>query len=340
MAENDKPGAETQAGGAQEESLAIRKQRERDVLGSADEEEEEESAAAGGPGDSDDAKRERMRRRRERQRADYRELKQLVADQAKTIGQLEQLTRGVAHRTFENEATNVDAELLRAQSLLDQAKVRRKEALAKGDADAMDALDEQIYTARRSIEQLQAAKEKYAEAKARGGPPRREDDGGGNGHTEPRQQQDVRAHPQTRRHATTWLEANPWYDEAGAESDDEDTQIAAGIDAALLRQGYDPREKSYWKELDKRIAKRLPHLAEYSRSSDEDEEDDGDRGGRRKPRQMVSGRGSEGSGERRGNQALSRVRREALREAGYTEGTPEWDRMVKRYATYDKEQSH
>ena len=56
-------------------------------------------------------------------------------------------------------------------------------------------------------------------------------------------------------HAQQFIKDNNWYDPQGR---DEDSSIVLAIDAALGRDGFDPRSADYWDELKRRAARRLP----------------------------------------------------------------------------------
>lgn len=138
----------------------------------------------------------------------------------------------------------------------------------------------------------------------------------------------------------TWHERNTWFDFGRR---DEDSAIAGAIDDMLMRDGYDPRTPEYYDELDKRVGRRLPHLAQGGGKGngiddDDDLDDTGDqRGGDRKPggpRFRVGGK------ERplRSNEVhISRERREAMEEAGVWEDPVLRKKYLKRYSEWDRE---
>ena len=137
----------------------------------------------------------------------------------------------------------------------------------------------------------------------------------------------------------TWHDRNTWFDFGRR---DEDSAIAGAIDDMMIRDGYDPRTPEYYEELDKRVGRRLPHLAQGgSRGNGADDDDDLDtgdrRGGERKPggpRFRVGGK------ERplRSNEVhISRERREAMEEAGVWEDPVLRKKYLKRYSEWDRE---
>jgi len=120
--------------------------------------------------------------------------------------------------------------------------------------------------------------------------------------------------------------------------------IVGAIDDMMVRDGWDPRTPEYYDELDNRVARRLPHLAQKGKGgngADDDLDDDpGDGGGARKPggpRFRVGGR------ERplKSNEVhISRERREAMEEAGVWEDPVLRKNYLKRYAEWDKEHAN
>ena len=81
------------------------------------------------------------------------------------------------------------------------------------------------------------------------------------------------ADPVVNSYAKDWISKNPWYDVNGG---DEDSRIVLEIDTRLAAEGYVPRTELYWKELDKRVRRNLPHRFESKgrlSSDDQDSED-------------------------------------------------------------------
>lgn len=128
--------------------------------------------------------------------------------------------------------------------------------------------------------------------------------------------------------AEKWAAKNSWFNANGS---DPDSLAAKAIDAQLSAEGFDPSSKKYWRELDRRIADRLPHRFA----------DDGDSGytapersGRRGP--PVSGsRDISPPGSRRVYISPDRV--QAMKEAGYWDDPVLRQRMIKRYQETDRE---
>jgi hypothetical protein len=141
--------------------------------------------------------------------------------------------------------------------------------------------------------------------------------------------------------ARDWHRRNPWFD---FNRSDEDSAIAGAIDDTMMREKkLDPRTEAYWKEFDRRIAKRLPKRAVKSNGHADDEDDDvDDPSPEPKARKNGGPRFRRGGADRQlgANQVyLSRDRLEALKEAGIEEGTPQYQRMLKRYRDHDHDKS-
>lgn len=128
--------------------------------------------------------------------------------------------------------------------------------------------------------------------------------------------------------AERWASENTWFNPNG---NDPDSIAAKAIDAGLVAEGYDPSTQKYWKELDRRIADRLPH-----RFADDEDSDYNppERSGRRGP--PVSGsREISSPGSRK--VYLSPERVQAMKDAGYWDDPVLRQRMLKRYQETDRE---
>ena len=78
------------------------------------------------------------------------------------------------------------------------------------------------------------------------------------------------ADPVVNSYAKNWISKNRWYDVNGG---DEDSRIVLEIDTRLAQEGYVPRTELYWKELDKRVRRNLPHRFESDQGLDDDEDE-------------------------------------------------------------------
>jgi hypothetical protein len=116
---------------------------------------------------------------------------------------------------------------------------------------------------------------------------------------------------------------NDWYDPNGK---DTDSKIAVKVDEELVEEGWDPTSEDYWDELDTRLQRYLPHR--YGKQQSQ--------GTTRRPRSVV-GSGRESSpASRPGEFRLSSERVKAIKDAGKWEDQTERQKMIRRYAEYDR----
>ena len=138
-------------------------------------------------------------------------------------------------------------------------------------------------------------------------------------------QNDTGIDPAVIEHARDFMEDAPWYKPDGS---DEESAIVLAIDAALMREGFDPKTEDYWDELRKRSARRLPERFESKAQPSNN----------RAPR----GGPAVGSGREHAPQStrtevyISPERKQALIDAGVWDDPVLRQKYVKRYAAYDK----
>lgn len=152
------------------------------------------------------------------------------------------------------------------------------------------------------------------------------------------QQQDQGMDPSVQRMAQGFIQKNAdWYDPQGG---NEDSAIVLAIDNTLAAEGYDPRTKEYWDELEKRAAKRLPDRFTKRAQSDDDDDDEPAprrKAGRGSP--PVGGRGEYAPPSTRREVYVSAERKQAMIEAGVWDDPVARKRMLKRYAEIDRQSS-
>jgi len=123
---------------------------------------------------------------------------------------------------------------------------------------------------------------------------------------------------------------NGWYDPNGK---DEASKIVLAIDQSLVESGYNPKTEAYWRELDKRVAKRLP---EAKGSGNYDDSQDEDRRGQRRGPPVGSSRDQAPQSSRR-EVYISPERKQAMTDAGVWEDPVLRQRYLKQYAKWDRE---
>jgi hypothetical protein len=128
--------------------------------------------------------------------------------------------------------------------------------------------------------------------------------------------------------AQRWASQNTWFK---ANGNDPDSAAAKAIDAGLVSEGFNPATKQYWKELDRRLAERLPH-----RFADDDDLDytEPQQSGRRGP-PVGGSREMSAPGSKKVFVSAERI--QALKDAGYWDDPVLRQRMLKRYQEADRE---
>lgn len=135
--------------------------------------------------------------------------------------------------------------------------------------------------------------------------------------------------PEVAGFAQNWVSKNSWYNPNGK---DEASKIVLAIDQALVDSGYNPKTEEYWRELDKRVARRLP---EIKGGGNDDSQDDDRRGQRRGP-PVGSSRDQAPQSTRR-EVYISPERKQAMTDAGVWEDPVLRQRYLKQYAKWDRE---
>lgn len=136
--------------------------------------------------------------------------------------------------------------------------------------------------------------------------------------------------PEIASFAQDWVSKNPWYDPDGK---DEASKIVLAIDQTLVESGYNPKTEAYWRELDKRVAKRLPDI---KGGGNYDDSQDDDRRGQRRGPPIGSSRDNAPSSSRR-EVYISPERKQAMIDAGVWEDPVLRQRYLKQYAKWDRE---
>ena len=107
---------------------------------------------------------------------------------------------------------------------------------------------------------------------------------------------------------------------------DPDSKVALTIDQGLSDEGWDPKTREYWEELDNRLQKYLSHR--YTETVDE-------KPFQRKPRNVVTSSGRESassSGAGRNTFTLNPDQVRAMKEAGMWDDPDRRAKMIRRYA--------
>lgn len=259
------------------------------------------------------ARREERQLKKQFKRAKTEEDNRLINTLRRQNEQMAERLAVLEKRTAGSDLARLDKAIEDGNLRLQYAKLKIKEATEMADGAALAEANEAWYESRRQVEALEALKKKAVETNdtARHSVPKTPD-------------------PLLKRHATKWMERNDWYDPNGR---DMDSQVATKIDESLVSEGWDPTTGEYWEELDRRLTKYLPHR--YN-SGDEDS----DRSSNRRPRSVVTGSGREQANfTKPGEFRLSPERVRAIKEAGKWDNIAERNRLIKKYAEYDRSNS-
>jgi hypothetical protein len=136
--------------------------------------------------------------------------------------------------------------------------------------------------------------------------------------------------PEVAGYAQDWVSRNSWYD---PNAGDEASKIVLAIDQSLVESGYNPKTEAYWRELDKRVAKRLPDIKGGGNYDDSQEDD---RRGQRRGPPVGSSRDQAPQSSRR-EVYISPERKQAMTDAGVWEDPVLRQRYLKQYAKWDRE---
>lgn len=257
-----------------------------------------------------EAKRNRRRAKknlvRETNRQRDLELEQLRRQNAEFAREMQ----AIKGRQFQQDLNTLDQRITDAQTRVEYARMMLTQATQAQDADAIVRAQEELADAKGAHQQLSNYKTQVTQQAA-----------------QPRQppQPDLTI----QRHATQWAKDNPWFD-PDKNTRDLDSRIARQVDEVLTQEGYDPRSKEYWDEMNERLRARLPH-----RYTDEAS------GRTTPPRNTVAGTGREasggnGNGAGRGTFVLSPERVKAMKEAGAWDNPERRNRMIRQYREYDR----
>lgn len=283
-----------------------------------EEHDEDEEPAEDARLSEDNEDREELRRKRreeKKERAERR--KEAIARDKKELDFLRQRNEALERRmmaversTVGNAIQTLDARIQETAAEVRAAERIMAKAIEAGNGeDAARALkirDE----AMRKVQQLQVAK-----------------------HQQNQLAQDIHNRvqnpgpdPEVQNYAQEWVSRNKWYD---PKAKTEESKIVLAIDQTLVEEGYNPRTEEYWQELDKRVAKRLPHVKGAS-------DDEGySRPGRKGP-PVGSGRDHTPPSSRQ-QVYISPERKQAMIDAGVWEDPVLRQRYLKQYAKWDRE---
>lgn len=263
---------------------------------------------------------ESKRQDRREERARKKEARNLAIERAKLqqehnehlraeVEALKRQLAEVAQRTSGTEIQNAKQQLSEAKMEEIYWKGERAKARTANNAEAESDAEDKLYNARRRSEALAAAIENAE--RVRQAPPRQ------NG-----------PDPVVLAKARAWHAEHPWYVPNGT---DDDSQTVLAFDKQVAAAGFKPESDAYYQELNRRIAKYLPHRANGATTPSQDQPSSGP------PRVPVtsSGRDTPNGGGKTNEFRLSADRVKAMKDAGVWDDPKQRAAMAKRYAQHD-----
>ena len=275
-----------------------------------DEEREDDEAADEGETSEE---REAIREARREERRLKKDLKRQREISAKNkITALERRNAELAERLAKVENTAVSYQFAQLDKSIEDeatrveyAKMKMVQAAQTGDVAAQMEYLEQLTDAKQRLQQVQHYKKQQVEqAKA------------------PKQNVPNPITTEVQQNATKWLKKNSWYD---PQARDTDSRIAKVVDQELAADGWDPSDPEYWDELDSRLQNRLPHR--YTSKG----------GSVKRANSSTSGRTANTTSAKPGTITLSRDRVQAIKDAGAWDDTEKRNKMIRAYASYDRQ---
>lgn len=252
-----------------------------------------------------EAIRERRRIERQEKKRHVREKEDSYRREIETLrNQLQEVNtwkNTVEKRNIHSGIAQIDKGINDASEALELARQAMAQATQEQNGEAFVDAQELYYAARKRGEDLLRVKQTIAQRVSQ----------------KPRQNL---PDPTVINQVKQWAENKPWYDVSGR---DEDSQIVQTIERSVANEGWDPRQKGYWDELDNRLKKYLPHRFNMSYNAG--------KASSRPP--------TEGSSTSRPSAGyrLSPERVRAIREAGAWDDPVSRKEMIKAYMDYDKQ---
>jgi hypothetical protein len=274
----------------------------------------------------DNEDREELRRKRREEKADRAARRKQAIERDKTeLNFLRQRNESLEKRMFQveksvvgNTISGIDARIADTVAEVKAAERIMAQAIEAGNGDdaakAMRIRDQAMQKVQQlqvhKHQQNQVAQELHQQAQAPAPQPGPD--------------------PEVASFAQDWMAKNSWYD---PNAKDEASKIVLAIDQSLVESGYNPKTEAYWRELDKRVAKRLPDI---KGGGNYDDSQDDDRRGQRRGPPVGSSRDQAPQSSRR-EVYISPERKQAMTDAGVWDDPVLRQRYLKQYAKWDRE---
>jgi hypothetical protein len=305
----------------EEREVAEEEQQEEEVHA----EEEDERVGHGDEQEDDGREAIRERRRAEkRRRKENRDRDRVELNYLRQRNeQLERRQSDLDARVSHGEIVSIEGRIAELDGQIREAERIQGLAISKGDGDTATKAAQIARELGIGRAQLAAThSQRVAQTRA------------------PQQQQ---PDPGIQAAAREWAERREWYD---PNLRDNDSRVAKAIEDQLFNEGrLDARYPEYWEELDRRLAKYMPHRYGNGhrnvRDEDDGDEDEGERPARREePRRAKGPRITTGGRERplKSNEVyVSAERKKALQDANAWDDPVLRERYLKQFRKYDRE---
>lgn len=262
-----------------------------------------------------EAIRERRRNERKsrgaRQRAKVESLEREIAVLKSQQAASQQQVASIQSAATGTQLAQVDELVNQADKAAEHFKNVIADATVKGDGRTVADATEYMIAARGRAKELRAFKQNALRAISAPPPP----------------------DSVTTAHTKAFLARNKWYN--GPQSEDPDSRIVTLLDNALAKEGWQSNTPEYWKELETRAAKYLPHRIKQGQSQQLEQEDAAPA---RQASSPVAGNGGDARAPHGGKTfTLSPARVAAIKDAGKWDNPTERDRMIKAYRSYDQQ---
>ena len=255
------------------------------------------------------ARREERKLKKQLHREKARESNHLITALRKQNQELAQRVASLETKTSGAELARLEKAIDDAQTRVEYAKIKMQEAVNSRNGEDVAKAQQLWYDNQRQLESLQSLRETATKQIS-----------------QPKQNIKV-PDPMVQRMAASWMEKHSWYD---PQLKDPDSKVAQSIDQSLTEEGFDPALPDYWDELDERLQKYLPHRYNSGYSSNTKTS---------RPRSVVTSSGRESVPSLRANEfRIDPDRVKALKEAGMWDNTELRNKMIRKFAEFDRQQ--
>lgn len=246
-------------------------------------------------------RREERKQRKQAQREREDSLRRELAARDAVINELRGKVEGIERRNTGSEIAQLETMKQQTANAYAYFKDQIRVATEANNGAAVAEATEKMLIAQQRFNELQNIEKAYRQRQAAPQP----------------------LDPRLAQHAQTWMSQNKWYDPSGK---DPDSRITLTIDQQLADEGWDPSTEGYWKELNERVKKYLPHRVSSGKIDS------------RRPKPVVTGTSRESvPNASKGTYKLSADRVQALKDAGIWEDPKQRAEAIKRFREFDKQ---